>query len=132
MYFSALSSSRLLRGSSMLSVELPNGRRLKAEVMATPAERAAGMQFRAGFEPETVMLFVHPTEGRYTYHMTNVGFPLDLMFIDWMGRLIGIQSTHPGGTGYGGNSIHRFAIEAPAGFVSENNLKMGDRIRLRQ
>ncbi len=132
MYFSALSSPSLLRGSSTLSVELPNGRRLKAEVMTTSAERSAGMQFRTGFEPETVMLFVHPTEGRYTYHMTNVGFPLEILFFRSGGKLVSVEHAAPGRGSYGGSVKHRLAIEAPSGFVSANNLKMGDRIRLRQ
>ena len=66
-------------------VVLPNGGVLSAEVMDTPAKRAAGMQFRNGFPPHTVMLFVHPTPGNFRYHMRNVGLPLDLVSLDQRG-----------------------------------------------
>ena len=108
-------------------VHLPNGSTVAAEVMRTPAERAAGMQLRNRFPKDTVMLFVHPTEGRYTYHMTNVGFPLEILFFRSDLRLASVQHAQPGHGSYAGNG--KVVIEAPSGFASENNLKIGDLIR---
>lgn len=111
-------------------VQLPNGAVLSAEVMDTPEKRAAGMQFRNGFPPNTVMLFVHPRPGNFQYHMRNVRSSLDLLSLNSAGRIIKILSARPGGDGYesGANSSHM--LEGPAGFASRNNLKIGDRIRL--
>ena len=127
MYLCSLSRPAV-RSSRWRQVSLPNGLTIAAEVMSTPAERAAGMQFRNGFEPGTVMLFVHPTEGRHTYHMGNMGFPLDAVLLDQMGLIIEVQHGIPGGRF--GKVNHSALIEAPYGFASANNLKVGDRIRL--
>ena len=116
---------------SLSRVVLPNGGVLSAEVMDTPEKRAAGMQFRNRFPPNTVMLFVHPTPGNFRYHMRNVKIPLDILWLDSMGRLQQFLLCRPGATSCGGFVANTASvIEAPAGFASANNLKIGDRIRL--
>jgi uncharacterized membrane protein (UPF0127 family) len=115
---------------SQSRVVLPNGAVRSAEVMDTAEKRAAGMQFRNGFPPNTVMLFAHPTPGNFRYHMKNVRSGLDLMSLDSAGRVIKIQSVRPGTDGYGSGANCQFMIEAPCGFASTNNLKIGDLIRL--
>jgi uncharacterized protein len=111
-------------------VQLPNGAVLSAEVMDTPEKRAAGMQFRNGFPKNTVMLFVHPTPGNFRYHMRNVKIPLQFLFLDSTGRITSVRGGTPGQTSVieSPNSA-AFAIEAPSGFVSANNLKIGDQIQ---
>ena len=110
-------------------VVLPNGGVLSAEVMDTPAKRAAGMQFRNGFPPHTVMLFVHPTPGNFRYHMKNVTHPLDLLWLNSQ-RVVELQTGAFGPGSFGGHVKATHVLEAPSGFVSANNLKIGDRIRL--
>lgn len=108
-------------------VHLPNGSTVAAEVMRTPAERAAGMQLRNRFPKDTVMLFVHPTEGRYTYHMRNVRIPLDILSINSAGVVNGLETLSLGPNLFHANG--QCVIEASAGFASANNLKIGDLIR---
>jgi uncharacterized membrane protein (UPF0127 family) len=115
---------------SQSRVVLPNGAVLSAEVMDTAEKRAAGMQFRNGFPPNTVMLFAHPTPGNFRYHMKNVHSDLDLVSLDSAGRVIKIQSARPGTGGYGSGANCQFVIEAQRGFASRNKLKIGDQIRL--
>jgi uncharacterized membrane protein (UPF0127 family) len=125
MYLSASASSSSF-GSRL---RLPSGRVVSAEVMRTPAELATGMQFRNGFPPSTVMLFLHPTAAAHRYHMRNVRIPLDLILMNSDGRVSGVTSLNLSD----GNAItprHSMAIEAPAGWARANNLKLGDLIRL--
>ena len=112
---------------SLSRVVLPNGGVLSAEVMDTPEKRAAGMQFRNGFPPNTVMLFV---PGLPNFHMHNVSMPLDVIHLDRYGRIAAIQTAKPGSGSQRSNGVSSSAIEAPVGWASANNLKIGDRIRL--
>ena len=116
---------------SYAQIVLPNGKVYAARIMATPAERARGMQFEAGFPPETVMLFVHPNPGRRSYHMRNVPIPLDISWVDSAGAITEQASAVPGTRLYGGRARSAFVIEASAGFASANNLKVGDRLQIR-
>jgi uncharacterized membrane protein (UPF0127 family) len=124
MYLSAPSSAWAFYSPRTSLLHLPNGTAVAAQLMSTPAERAAGQQFRS--EP-SVMLFLHPTAGRYTYHMINVGFPLELLFLGSAGTLASVQHAQPGRNFYTG--FAKAVLEAPSGFVSANNLKVGDVIR---
>jgi uncharacterized membrane protein (UPF0127 family) len=127
MYLPVAGSSSAFSSSSFLRMVLPNGNAVVAQLMSTPAERAAGQQFRS--EP-AMMLFVHPKPGPYQYHMKNVRFPLDFVWCDSNGIVQRISTESPGRTSVDGNTISQYVIEAPSGFASQNNLKIGDQIRL--
>jgi uncharacterized membrane protein (UPF0127 family) len=102
--------------------------------MDTPELRAMGMQFRTSMDRP--MLFVFRQTARHSYHMRNVRMPLDLILMNSGGSIVGFHSMTPwnargAATPMSGSCIpaHRFAIEAPAGWVGTHNLKIGDVIR---
>jgi uncharacterized membrane protein (UPF0127 family) len=126
MYLSAPLSGSAFFSPRTSFLHLPNGTAVAAQLMSTPAERAAGQQFRS--EP-SVMLFLHPRPGRYQYHMKNVHFPLDMLSLDSTGAIARLKRMTPGPNSYDSSADCLAVIEAPAGFVLQNSLTMGRRIR---
>lgn len=109
-------------------VRLPNGTVYSAEILRTPDELARGMEGRKGFTPGWVMLFVHPKPGFYQYHMAAMTFPLDMVWLDQLGKVLEIHTAQPRSGPRGGRRRSSFIIEANAGWAQANKLKMGDRI----
>ncbi len=76
---------------SELVIESAGGaHRFVVEVAETPAQRAQGLMFRTGLEPDAGMLFVYPYEGEITMWMKNTLISLDMLFIAGDGRIIRI------------------------------------------
>ena len=121
--FSSLSGSQ----SYTRSVKFSNGATVPVEVMDTPELRATGMQFRTSMDRP--MLFVFPDEAKRSYHMRNVRMPLDLILMNSGGWVLSMHSMMPSQIQTGGSSLHSQAIEAPAGWARQNNLKIGDQIQ---
>ena len=120
--FSSLSGSQ----SYTRSVKFSNGATVPVEVMDTPELRATGMQFRTSMDRP--MLFVFPDEAKRSYHMRNVRMPLDLILMNSGGR-VSEMTTMPMSLGFSPATKHTAAIEAPAGWALQNNLKIGDQIQ---
>src|SRR5271170_3272826 len=123
MYISSSSPGSQLQltspGSSCLNASV--------EVMDSPVKRAMGMQFRNGFAPGTVMLFLHPRRASFRYHMRNVRVPLELILVD-RGRVCSLSTLTPGSGCSGLTSPHTAAIEAPVGWSKSHGLTVGQRI----
>jgi uncharacterized membrane protein (UPF0127 family) len=114
------------------TVTLPNGHTFRAIVMATAQDRADGMQWRGGLDPDQVMLFVFQEARQHTFHMDNVRVPLDVVWLDKMGKVTWMAG--PGD--FQGQERHvraycMYAVEAGAGWVKENGLGVGSRLILR-
>lgn len=73
-------------------LQTPSGNRLRvqAEVARSDAERERGLMFRRRLDPEAGMLFVMPGDRAWTFWMKNTLIPLDLIFADKDGRVVGV------------------------------------------
>ena len=93
-------------------------------------ERASGFQHIC---PEvigrTLILFHYAREVRASFHMQNVHAPLDIAFFDSRGRVVGVRLMKPYTDDsrplYGPGGPFRFALEAPAGFFTEQGISTG-------
>jgi hypothetical protein len=63
------------------SVVTVGGASFKVELAVTQEQRTQGLSGRAGLAPGTGMLFVFDEEGRYSFWMKEMRFPLDLVWI---------------------------------------------------
>ena len=114
-------------------VTLPNGQRIRAEVLTDPADMQRGMMFRDSLAPDRGMLFVHAGPGYYTYWMHQVRIPLDIIWLDTEHRIVEISAdTPPCRTEasecpqYGGNQPAQFVLELAGGAANRHGLKLGD------
>lgn len=105
---------------------------LRVRVADEGREKAAGFQYicPAAYK-DTRILFVYDREIRVMFHMRNVLDKLDIGFFDQQGRLFEVQQMqpYPAGAKSGPRTTpsraFRFALEAPAGYFSENRLPVG-------
>ena len=106
--------------------------RMRVRVADEGREKAAGFQYicPAAYN-DTRILFVYDREILVMFHMRNVLDKLDIGFFDQNGRLFEVQQMqpYPAGAKSGPRTTpsraFRFALEAPAGYFTENRLLAG-------
>ncbi len=103
---------------------------LEVEVADDEASRARGYMFR---DPPSDggILFVFPAERRLSFWMKNVGFDLDIAFIDSGGRIDQIERMHA----WRQSLVHsrrpaKYALEVPAGWFASQGIQHGDTVRI--
>ena len=116
-------------------VTLPDGARIRVEVMIQPEDMARGMMFRTSLNPDRGMLFVHGSEGHYPYWMFQVKIPLDILWMDSSRKIVEIsENTPPCPPGsnkcptYGGKYPAQYVLELAAGSVARHQLRVGQTI----
>jgi uncharacterized membrane protein (UPF0127 family) len=102
------------------------GANFKVELAITQDQRTQGLSGRTELAPGAGMLFVFDEEGRYSFWMKEMRFPLDLV---WIGaRCTVVDITHkapppaPGQSAIGGvTELPLYTPVAPARYVLEVN-----------
>ncbi len=123
-------------GDGLLTITLPGGQEIRAEVMTRPEDLMRGMMFRDSLAPDRGMLFVHTEPGRYSYWMFQCLIPLDIIWLDAARRIVEISADTPPCKGeartcpsYGGNHDAVYVLELAGGMAARHGLKEGDTIR---
>lgn len=121
---------------STQTVTLPDGTKVKAEVMISPSDMQRGMMFRDTFPEGRAMLFIHGTPARQPYWMYQVKVPLDIIFLDKTKRIVEIvENAPPCKTkasecpNYGGNQTFSFVLELPGGYGRKHGVREGEIIQ---
>jgi hypothetical protein len=113
--------------------------RLTVLLAESEAQRTMGLMERRSLAPNAGMLFVYPTMQPPTpgYWMFRTRIPLDIAFVDSVGRIVSIQTMQPcpselaqGCPDYPAGAAYRAAIELNAGFFARNGFHVGDRLFL--
>jgi len=105
---------------------------IRAEVVSSPDATARGLMYRDEVPPGTGMFFVFPEEKIRSFWMMNTRVPLDIVFLDRVGEIVGIRrNTEP----YSEESISvgvpsKYVLEVPAGYCSEHGIHSGARVTL--
>jgi uncharacterized membrane protein (UPF0127 family) len=119
------------------------GEAFEVEVAADPAARMRGLSGRTDIPRNGGMLFVLPHPKPFPMVMRDCPIPIDVAFIDAMGRVVAIHemqpepARRPGETpfayerrlpGYPSGEPVQFALETAGGRLAELDLKVGDRL----
>jgi uncharacterized membrane protein (UPF0127 family) len=119
------------------------GEAFEVEVAADPQSRTRGLSGRASIPHSGGMLFVLPRPEDFTMVMRDCPNPIDVAFIDPMGRVVTIHEMLPepprqsGETpyryerrlpGYASDGPVQFALETAGGRLAELGLAVGDRV----
>ena len=115
-----------------VAIVAPDGKTrasVTVEVADTEQQREVGLMFRKHLDDGAGMLFVFKDAAHRNFWMHNTVIPLDMLFADAGGRVIGIVanaepfSDKPVGV-EGGSE---YVLEVNGGFCAKNGIKPGDR-----
>ncbi|HLX05493.1 MAG TPA: DUF192 domain-containing protein [Candidatus Binatus sp.] len=100
------------------------------EVASTGPQREVGLMFRKHLDDNAGMIFVFPDAASRNFWMHNTPIPLDMIFADTAGQVIGIvANAEPYSDkllGVEGNA--EYVLEVNGGFCAKNRIKPGDKM----
>ncbi len=122
----------LPRGRVVLKDAQGGVHRVEVEVAATPESRARGLMWREELPAGQGMLFVFAEEEVQSFWMRNTLIPLDMLFIDSEGRIVGIvERAQPRTlTGRSVGVPGRYVLEVPGGWCQSKGIATGDTVEL--
>ena len=59
----------------------------KLEVASSPEEQSKGLSGKVNLPASQGMIFVFPFMGTHVFHMVGMNFPLDILWIDFSGKI---------------------------------------------
>ncbi len=108
---------------------------VQAEVADTESKRQLGLMFREGMPENKGMLFVFAEEGRHSFWMKNMKFPLDII---WIGEALrvaqiktNVQPCKDSCESIAVQAKAKYVLEVNAGFAEKNRIKIGDTIEVK-
>lgn len=104
-----------------------------ARIADTKEKRRVGLKRTASLENDSGMLFVHPRDGTYSYHMQNVSFDIDIIFVDANGTITAIHHASTPDAGADSDTYTgrgRYVLEVPRGFANGSGIDVGDEVRI--
>ncbi len=112
---------------------------LRVEVAATEDQRAVGLMERTSLAEDAGMVFVYgddqPAEAGYWMFHTPV--PLDIAYLDLMGRIVSIRQMEPCASPapefcdtYPPGAPYRSALEVNRGWFERHGVGLGDKVLL--
>jgi len=100
------------------------------EVASTGPQRELGLMYRKHLDDNAGMIFVFPKAAPQNFWMHNTPIPLDMIFADAAGRIIGIVANaepfNDKVVGVDGSS--QYVLEVNGGFCAKNGIKAGDKM----
>jgi hypothetical protein len=119
--------------SPRVVVETSAGARhaVTVELARTDAERARGLMHRASLPDDRGMLFLFDEMEEHPFWMKDTLLPLDMIFIDEEGRIVGIvERAAPRTTTARTVGVpSRFVLEVNGGWTGARGVRTGDRVR---
>jgi uncharacterized protein len=101
--------------------------RVDVEVAATPESRTRGLMWRKELPAGQGMLFIFPEEDVQSFWMRNTLIPLDMLFINSAGRIVGIiERAEPRTlTSRSVGVPGRYVLEVPGGWSQSQGITRG-------
>lgn len=105
---------------------------VQIELARSPQEMAKGLMFRQKLAEDAGMLFIYKTDGDHSFWMKNTYIPLDMLFIDVSGRVVGIVENAAPLTlvSRSVGQPSRYVLEVNAGYCRRHGLTVGSQLRL--
>jgi uncharacterized protein len=115
-----------------VTIVTKEGRELtfQVEVADTPTKRELGLQYRRDLAGDRGMIFLFPIESEHAFWMKNTPIPLDMIFINSDGKIVGIveQAVPFSLDSRSVPAASRFVLEINGGIAKRNGIKIGDSI----
>jgi hypothetical protein len=103
-----------------------------AELVRSEHDTQRGLMFRKSLLEDRGMLFDLQVRNDHKFWMHNTCIPLDLLFVDEDGVIVGIVENAPtlDDTSRGVGCLSRWVLEVNAGWARRHGVKAGQRIQL--
>jgi uncharacterized membrane protein (UPF0127 family) len=112
--------------------EAPGAPPVEVELADAPHSRERGLMYRTGMPEDAGMLFSWPNEEVRSFWMRNTCIPLDMLFIDSRGFVVGILEQVPT-LNEASRSIScpaAHVLELNAGWARSHGVSAGQRVRI--
>lgn len=105
---------------------------IKAELATRDKDRQRGLMYRQSMGANEGMLFVFEEERKLTFWMHNTCLPLDMVFINKDGVIVGIEENTPtlSDQTFGPDCPASYVLETNAGWTRKNGLRAGMKVTL--
>ncbi len=102
------------------------------EVADDMQSQEKGLMYRTSMDHDKGMLFVFDQEARESFWMENTPLPLDMVFVDGNMNIIDINyNATPNSTNvFTSRSPCKYVVEVNGGYCNEQNVSIGDRIKI--
>ncbi len=113
-------------------VDAPQSPQIRVELAESDPTRARGLMYRTALEQDQGMLFVFPDERPRSFWMKNTCIPLDMLFIDRSGTIVGILENVPtlSRASRGVPCPATYVLEVNAGWTREQGVFAGQRLEI--
>ncbi len=103
---------------------------ITAEIARSDPERMRGLMFRKELREDEGMVFLFKRTSRHRFWMKNTCLPLDMMFVDSNGFIVGVEENVPtlNTNSYFVRCDSQYVIEVNAGWTRRHGVKPGDRV----
>ncbi len=108
------------------------GARVDAELVSSPHDAARGLMYRRSMPEDRGMLFDLGSRDDHQFWMHNTCIPLDLLYIDQDGLIVGIVENAPtlDDTSRGVGCPSTLVLEVNAGWARRHGVRAGQFIEL--
>lgn len=109
------------------------GKEISVEIVDTEKNKARGLMYRKEMPENHGMIFIFDQRRNHTFWMHNTCIPLDMLFIDDDGVIVGIEENVPtlDDSTFQVGCASRNVLEVNAGFTRKFGVKAGQRIQYR-
>ena len=117
---------------SLPTIKMKVGNRVfNVEVANTDPSREMGLMYRDSMPADHGMIFVFPDEEKLNFWMKNTRIPLDIAYLDAVGKVVSVKSMKPYDlSGVPSDFPAKFAIELNQGAAAEAGLHTGDVVEI--
>jgi uncharacterized membrane protein (UPF0127 family) len=112
---------------------LIGGQTVSLEIADTDEERSKGLSGHVPLEVDEGMLFVFPVSGPYGFWMKDMTFPIDIVWLDEMYRIVYVKEqatpeSYP--QVFAPGVPARYVVELSSGFFAKNHLHAGNIVEI--
>lgn len=119
---------RLGKVTILAGKEIP----IEVEIAETEHDRQRGLMFRTQMPETRGMIFPFPEKTDHSFWMHNTCIPLDMLFIDEDGLIVGIEENTPtlNDDTYSVGCESKYVLEVNAGWTRAHGVKAGQSVKI--
>jgi uncharacterized protein len=116
-----------------VTIVAPDGKALASvsvEIADNNQKRELGLMYRSQLDNDKGMIFVFPHPDELQFWMKNTKIPLDMIFADPDGRVLGIvaNAVPYSEQNVGVSGLSQYVLEVNGGYAAKHSITAGDRL----